>query len=335
MAADDVDVRNAVGGDRDVISALAESGAYAALRHLALFGHEIAGVEQRDRVLARFGGSAVELVAADGAVGGYLAAWEVDDLSEHFGVRVVEVGPLIAGDDRVGRCRIAQALAGALMERVSGDGPAMVMWRVESDDLASLHAAEGVGFRCMETSLTWVNDLERAHLNDPVSTEGLVLLDLTDGAAQDSELFEPLRAGARMVMSLDHYHADPRLSDDRCDALYERRFERALRGEGADVAVIRLVDGEVFGAGFWRAARELEQYGVELAGSGYGFRVPGRAAGMSEGFTSFVCNNSLTGNRLMDWTTQATNFPQVNMTSRQRSIRMVRSSYMLHGWVDG
>lgn len=335
MAADEVDVREAAAGDREVVSSLAESGAHAAMRHLALFGHEIAGAEQRDRVVERFGRAPVELTAVDGGVVGYLAAWEVVDLSDHFGVRVMEVGPLITGDDPRSRRPIARALADALVERVRSDAPVMLMWRIESDDLATLHSAEDVGFRCMETSLTWVNDLERAHLNDPVSTDGLLLLDLTDGAAQDSDLFEPLRAGARMVMSLDHYHADPRLPDDLCDALYERRFERALRGEGADVAVIRLVDGEVFGAGFWRAARELEPYGVELAGSGYGFRVPGRAAGMSEGFTSFVCNNSLTGNRLMDWTTQATNYPQVNMTSRQRSIRMVRSSYMLHGWVDG
>ncbi|MFN7150749.1 MAG: hypothetical protein ACK4V6_14890 [Microthrixaceae bacterium] len=335
MVADDFDVREAVAADREMVSSLAESGAYAAMRHLALFGHEIAGAEQRDRVLERFGGASVELVVADGAPTGYLAAWEVMDLSDHFGVGVMEVGPLITGgDDRVGRRGVARALARALVDRVRTDEPVMLMWRIESDDLAALHSAEDVGFRCMETSLSWVNDLQRSHLNDPVSTEGLVLLDLTDGAAQSSDFFEPLRAGARMVMTLDHYHADPRLPDDLCDALYERRFERALRGEGADVAVIRLVDGEVFGAGFWRAERKLERYGVELAGSGYGFRVPGRAAGMSEGFTSFVCNNSLTGNRLMDWTTQATNFPQVNMTSRQRSIRMVRSSYMLHGWVE-
>lgn len=324
-------VRDFSAGDLAQVTSLAARSPYAPLRYMRLFGFDVANQELEDRVVTELGTAGAHLVAErDGEVVGAVTCSEVVDLSTHFSVPVFEIGAVLGGESTEVRAEVSGALLDGLRERVADAGTAMVMLRVETDDAACLGAAEDVGFRVMETSLTWVNDLERRHLNEPVSGGHVVeVIELRGG---DTAKLAPLAVGADSVMRLDHYHVDPRLPDDLCDSLYRRRFERAMAGVLADVAVVSYQDGEVAGAGFWRRWTELERYGIEMAGAGYGFRVPGMAPGTTEAFTSLVCNEPICGNRFLEWTTQATNFPQVNMTARQRSIRLVRSSHVLHLW---
>jgi hypothetical protein len=48
-----------------------------------------------------------------------------------------------------------------------------------------------------------------------------------------------------------------------------------------------------------------------------------------------MCNEPLLEDaRLVQWDTQATNLPMVNMLTGRPSIRFCRASYMLHSWTD-
>ena len=42
----------------------------------------------------------------------------------------------------------------------------------------------------------------------------------------------------------------------------------------------------------------------------------------------------LDGARFVQWDTQATNLPMVNMLAGRPSIRLCRASHMLHCWTD-
>ena len=324
--------------DRASVLDLAAAGDFAPLRYLATFGLDVAGPEQRDRVGRILDGPGEHVVLADGAtLFGQASATPVDDLSDHFGVPFHQVGPLLStGSDPSVRSATVRALLDGLCEAVSGAEPALLMLRIEADDLGAMLGAEDAGFRLRETSVTYVNDLERSGRNTATDLGDAVRLHRfgVDEPLPEST-FEGIRGRASQVTQ-DHYHADPRLPDELCDALYERVLDRGLRGEGSDCIVMRVGDDDrLQGFGTWRHWSELERYGVSMAGSAFGFRAPGAPAGFLHEVAAFVCSTPITGNRLLEWSTQATNFPMVNMMCRQPSIRFCRSSYVLHRWTEG
>jgi hypothetical protein len=330
-------IRSVEPGDRASLLAVAADGEFAPLRYLAMFGHDVAGQEQRDRAERILDAPGAHLVReVDAQVVGQASASPVPDLSEHFGLPFHEVGPLLTPLGADDRSTTVKELLDALVRDVADQAPGVVMLRLETDDLAGLLGAEEAGFRLRETTVTYVNDLERASRNPTVEMGDAVRLHRfgVDEPLPEST-FTGIRGQASQVTQ-DHYHADPRLPDERCDALYERVLDRGLRGEGSDCIVMRIGDdGRLQGFGTWRHWSELDRYGVSMAGSSFGFRAPGAPAGFLHEVAAFVCATSITGNRLLEWSTQATNFPMVNMMCRQPSIRFCRSSYVLHRWTDG
>ncbi len=327
-------IREVLDSDAHYALQAAERGDFAALRYLDNFGYRLAGAEQRSRAERILKGPGLHLaVDSRGGWGGQLSAWPVDDLTSHFGVMFHEIGPILSVPDR--RLDAARHLLSAMVDRIVESSGGVMMLRVEADDHEALLAAQEAGFRLMETTLTFVNDLERSGRNPPGGRTASVRLHQfeTDGPL-DAQLFEPAMGGAAQVTQ-DHYHADPRLPDEACDSLYERLLERGLRGVGADCVVMRVGDdGRLQGFGTWRHWSELEPFGVSMAGNSFGFRVPGAPAGFLHEVAAFVCNNSITGNRLLEWSTQASNHPMVNMMCRQPSIRLCRTSHVLHRWTD-
>lgn len=322
--------------DRSTVLDLAGDARWAPLRYLALFGLDVAAVEQADRVARTLDGPGGHLVAAAGTdVVGQVSARPIEDLTDHFDTQFFEAGPLLT-DDRpdVDRAVVGRMLLRALRQSLAEGEPAAIALRLEADDLDGLLAAESAGFRVRETTATFINDLQRRDKNPPWEIGDSVRL---HRFGIDPELpastFDGLRGQAGQVV-LDHYHADPWLPNDRCDALYERVLDRALHGIGADALVLRFLGEKLIGLGTWRHWRELEPYGVSMAGSAFGFRVEGAPVGNQYEVAAYVCNQSLTGNRLLEWSTQANNFPMINMMSRQPSIRLCRTSHVLHCWTD-
>ncbi len=324
-------VRSVEPGDLPALLELAGSAPYAPLRYLALFGHpDVAEADQRDRTASRLAGPGQHLLLEDGGrVRGQVSVVPVDDLTGHFGTPFWDVGPVVS-DPPGGPERLDVATR---LLRAAVDGPeGLLVLRVEGDDRATLLAAQECGFRVMENSLTYVNDLDRAAKNPDPESPDIELHRIGIDPPIPSEAFDEVRVGADQLTE-DHYHADPRLPDDLCNALYRRLLDRGLAGEGADALILRMHEDRIIGLGIWRHWSHLERHGVSIAGNGFGFRAFYAPPG-SDRFTAFICNNSLTGNRLLEWTTQSTNYPMVNMICSQRSIRLCRSSYVLHRWSD-
>jgi hypothetical protein len=331
----DLSIHVADANDHRSIVRLAEGDAHAPLRYLDLFKHPIAQQELADRVARHLEEPGAHLVAVEGgSTVGAVTVRPIPDLVTMFDVPVHEVVAVLTAEGHgPDRTRIGRRLLEAGLEAVAPEGAGLVLLRLEADDAEALLAAEGAGFRIRESTITFVNDLDRRDRNPPPPEQDIRLHRFSEDGPLTEELRSHLRSQQFQLVD-DHYHADPRLPDERCDALYARVFDRALAGEGADALVMRFVDDEIASMGTWKHWSNLEAYGVSMAGSSFGFRADTAPPG-NIGVTSFACNETITGNRLLEWSTQATNFAIVNMVIRLPSMRHVRTSYMLHAWTDG
>lgn len=317
--------------DHDRLVELAEVDAFAPLRWLDRFGEPMSARHRCAQVTEALRSRPSPLVLRHaGEVLGALMWREVPDLAEHFDVSVREMVALLVApgaDRRAAVTELLEALGG-----VPGGGDGFVMLRVEADDIAGLSAATESGFELFETSLSFVNDLERRHLNPPFDPTGMRVHRFADGPLPDQLRALLHSAPTRMVD--DHYHADPRLDTERCDALYDRVRDRVIEGIGADVLVYHELDGTVTGFGTFRRATDVEPYGIALLNGSIGFQFPGAPPGQSDASAAFMCNEPLLDNRLVEWGTQATNYRMVNMLGGRRSLRLCRASYVLHRWTD-
>ncbi|WP_421121241.1 GNAT family N-acetyltransferase [Aquihabitans daechungensis] len=319
---------------RPAVLELASDPTWAVHNYLRIFGSDAAGVEQRDRVERSLGCGAHLVAVAGGQVVGFVGWQRNEDLSHHFDVAVHETGPLLvhpASD----RHQVASMLLAAVRDDVAARGGGLVVHRSDAQDATALAAAQDQGFAVRDVLLTFINDLERSGRNAgvPDSFPHIEVVELdgrTDWLTDDD--VTRLRVGAQYLVH-DHYHRDPLLDDDRCDQLYLRLLDRSIAGEGADVAVVYRHTGALLGVGFWRTNRALEALGVSLADGSFGLRLPGGPPEVvSDEFSSFICNRPIVGNRILEWSTHATNLSQVNMTTRERSIRLCRSAVTLHCW---
>lgn len=327
--------RRSEDGDLERLTRFAEADPFAPLAYLALFGHPIGGDRQRDAIeAAHRAGQVLVIEGAGRATVGAIATVPNPYLSSHFGVPISHLGTLLV-DPAVDRTTRTEITAEALAAAAPTGSAELQVLRVEAGDLATLGAATVGGFCLLETTLTWVNDLERIHLNIPGrSWPDIEVIRLgLDELPAETQL-AGLRGGGALIRG-DHYHSDPRLDPDRADRLYERWLDRGLRGDGSDVAILGHHEGALDSIGLWRRWRELEPYGVSMLGNGFGFRASWAPPGATRNFSAVVCNLPLLDNRLLEWSTQATNSTMANMISREASIRLCRTSYVLHRWSDG
>lgn len=323
----------AAADDLDALLALAAIDGFAPLRWLDRFREQISTDVRTDQVRDALGsGPAPLVVRTGGAVRGGLLWRPLPDLAEIFDVPVHEVVAVLV-DPSADRRSIVGSLLGALRNELAG-GRGLVLLRLEVDDVEALAGATGSGFTVRETSLTLFNDLERRHLNPPYDPSGMKLHRFADGPLP-GELQDLLRSAAAPIVD-DHYHADPRLDDARCTAIYDRRRDQVIDGVRADVAVYREIDGVYYGFGTFKRDPAVAPYGITLLNDSFGYRPPGAPAGHNRNAAEFMCNEPLLdGARFVQWDTQATNLPMVNMLLGRPSIKLCRVSHMLHGWIDG
>lgn len=331
MSSMEFDPRSVSDRDSEMLATLACSAPFAPLRWLDRFAESVSIRHRSDHVAAALRSDPSPLTLRDGddLVGALL--WRgIPDLEDHFDVSVHEVTSLLVAPDADRQVVIAALLDG-LREVTNGDH-GFVMLRIEADDIVGLCAATRAGFELRETSLSFVNDLERRHLNLPYDPSGMQVHRFDDGPLPDA-LRSIFRAFPTRLVG-DHYHADPRLDPLRCDALYDRLRDRVVDGIGADVLVYHEDDGDVTGFGTFKRAADVEPYGVSLLNGAIGFQRPGAPRGQSNTSASFMCGENLLNNRLIEWGTQATNFRMVNMLGGHRSVRLCRASHVLHCWND-
>lgn len=320
------------GSAEERLLALAAVDGFDPLRWLDRYRDRVSVDVRADQIREGLRSGPPPLLATSGEdLRGALLWRPLPDLVEIFDIPVHEVVAVLV-DPAENRAAVVGDLLRALRDELAGP-PGLVMLRLEVDDVEALAAATGTGFTVRETSITLMNDLERAHFNPPYDPTGMKIHRFADGPLPQA-LYDLLRS-ARSPIVDDHYHADPRLDDERCTAIYDRRRDQVIEGIRADVAVYREIDDVYYGFGTFKQDPAVAPYGLTLVNDSFGYRPPGAPPGHNRNAAEFMCNEPLLeGNRFVQWDTQATNLPMVNMLLGRPSIRPCRISHMLHCWTD-
>lgn len=328
-----VTVRPVEPGDADAILALAQAHPYAPLRCYERFGFALGASATRAAAT-----EAIEegtgLVAVRGAdVVGFLGARPNAVESTHFGIGVDRVTDLLT-DASADRRAVGRLLHRALGEASRDAGRHLLIASVDGDDLAGLGAAMRTGYTYCESSVAYVCDTELgpANLHQPHSLEFSVAepkdLSLPPGA------LDTVREQIRASQWYDHFHADPRLPDDACDALYELWFDRALAGDWADLVVLASRDDAIVAITVWKHWTHFEEeHGVRMLAHPLGVAVP-NGYGMIRGMFPLLHALRPFGARFWDMSTSVRN-REVNATlPRMYGMSMARSAHVLHLWTD-
>jgi GNAT superfamily N-acetyltransferase len=131
--------------------------------------------------------------------------------------------------------------------------------RCRVEELATVHAMERAGFRLMDTLLYWACNLVKG----PIPADDCAVP------------IRPMRAGeANSVRSIaveifrgyfGHYHADPRLDPQQCDAAYVSWAERScLSKDVAEEVLVAELDGRL--VGFITLRRNSAEEGEAVVG---------------------------------------------------------------------
>ncbi|MGJ3239763.1 MAG: GNAT family N-acetyltransferase [Anaerolineae bacterium] len=194
--------------------------------------------------------------------------------------------------------------------------------RVNANDLRVVQALESDGYRLMDTLTYYAFKFGKKPI--PEDTSGHVLR-----LAQADDI-DPVTAIAEASFKgyYGHYHADPRLPDEQCDAVYVDWATRSVKSpEMADAVFVVARDGQLDGFATLRRNNEEEGegvlFGVAPHAQGQGIYKAMMIRGMQwcqqQGVTQMIVS------------TQITNIAVQKVWARL-GFEMNRAYYTLHKW---
>lgn len=154
----------------------------------------------------------------------------------------------------------------ALLGFCAAEGVRLLMVRTQSANPADAQAFENAGFRLMDTLVYYGRAIDG---NRPVERRELRSARMEDAAATAALAAEAFRDYG------GHYHADPRLPRELCDAVYVSWAERSCSTPGvADAVLLAEEAGELVGFVTLRLNSadegEVPLYGVHPSAQGRG-----------------------------------------------------------------
>jgi GNAT superfamily N-acetyltransferase len=163
--------------------------------------------------------------------------------TRHFGFDIWRLDHLGTWDVQSRRSHVLTALVKECLRTAHGRGCQNMQARIPIDNLLSIHALEGAGFRTMEILTTWLFDLSRWSIPPqenpnltrncrPSDTESLIELART--------VYAPIP---------DRFHVDPRLSSKASNELYASWMQSSCSGHLADHISVAESKGQVVGYG--------------------------------------------------------------------------------------
>jgi ribosomal protein S18 acetylase RimI-like enzyme len=217
-----------------------------------------------------------------------------------------------------------QASLEAVNAAAQFEGIAFLSVRVPTDDISRVQALEDDGYRLMDTIVYYHKYLSNRHLQTPK---------LNDIDIRIAELHEAERVGevaaAAFSNYFGHFHADARLSQTACDAVYVDWAKNCVRMQVTSLPVLVAQTSENI-VGFL-CARHTDDTCADIALNAV---MPGM---QGQGIYGALLDNSLlrmaaAGFQEVTISTQVNN-TRVQRACGKRGFRMQRSSYTLHKWM--
>ncbi len=162
----------------------------------------------------------------------------------------------VTADDRAGAgilCELIEELLRSLAKR----GTQCVVCRVQSNELAAIHALEQRGFLLMDTLLDFVFDFSHT----PIEA---INLPRRDGQwkfrqAKAADLPDLMALSEKAFSGyFGRYHADPQMPPGTATRIYTEWVRSAFEG-WADWIVVAEVEDRIAGYGLWRKVLESEE----------------------------------------------------------------------------
>ena len=162
----------------------------------------------------------------------------------------------VISDDHAG-AGILRELIDELVRSLAKRGTQCVVCRVQSNELAAIHALEESGFLLMDTLLDFVFDFSRTSIE-------AINLPRRDGQwkfrqAKAADLPDLLVLSEKAFSRyFGRYHADPQMPPGTATRIYTEWVRSAFEG-WADWIVVAEVEDRIAGYGLWRKTLESEE----------------------------------------------------------------------------
>lgn len=245
--------------------------------------------------------------------------------TEHFDVEVCRLLHLTSADEPALRRAVASELCAAALQTVDG----LVLLDIDSEDVHALAGAQEAGFRVYDAKLTYVTE-RPTEIRAPVDPRITVrCFDRENPPDLTSQQVDRMARESAAAFRQSHFHADPLLPDDRCDALYDTWARNILTGRWADWWVVAFDDQGPQGC---VGLRYSPLFGADhepsIIGDPFGFTTHPRGAGVGTAMLH-VFTRDAPGDFVEDQT-QVRTTPL--LVAIPRVARFLRSHYTLHGW---
>ena len=202
---------------------------------------------------------------------------------------------------------------------------AFLSTRVSTDDIACVQALEEDGYRLMDTLVYYHAPLPvpEKHTTLPEGTALRAALSC-DTAAVSAV------AGEAFAGFYGHFHADPRLSQADCDAVYVDWAGHCVRSQTEELPVlVSETGGRITG---FLAARRISETCADIALNAVSPRMQGQGI-YGALLEEAMAHMARSGFQEVTISTQVNNIT-VQKAWGKRGLRMQESFYTLHKWLD-
>jgi dTDP-4-amino-4,6-dideoxy-D-galactose acyltransferase len=218
---------------------------------------------------------------ASGRIGGFIiytdSLWD----SRIIGRRIGTVKHLAVTSDDPAGVGILRELINELTHSLADRGTECVACRVQSSELATIHALEQSGFLLMDTLLDFVFAFSQTGAEETNFRPRDQRLRIRRAEARDLPVLMAMNERA-FANYFGRYHADPQIPSGTATRIYAEWMRSAFEG-WADWIPVGEIDGKIAGSAIWRrtlAAKDKNSPGVaycdmvvvdpEFQGSGLG-----------------------------------------------------------------
>lgn len=310
-------------GDISIAEPLVESYAFKAYRNYRVLPRKAQNAVMLAEVadtLSRDDGI-VSLVERNGAQAVAVArALEWD--SRFFGVPMGRIEYVLASESRMATSALEQAV-----DRLRDRGVRHISARVDVADIESIGLLEANGFRLMDSLVTYITRPRKEPPNE-VREVGTIRPFRSEDAPPLLEITAEAYRGFR-----GRFHLDPRIPDERADALYLEWAKQCLNASMADMVLVSEgTDGRLLGFLAFRRREPVSSVGgVPVFGGGLGacrVDAPGAYAGLIRAGTVWAHEHE----GVAECQTQNHNFPVIRIYETV-GAHYVRAEYTLHRWL--
>lgn len=243
--------------------------------------------------------------------------------TEHFGFNVGNIAYLISSEKSfVKELEIQEYLLEAVQAWCIKEQIRFLFVRVDSNDLATIHALEENGFRFIEDILYFRYDF------DDVTKFNHTRYNVRPFQSTD---LEALIAIARSTFTNSRFHRDPHIDRRKADGLYERWIQTICAQEPNHVSVIE-VDGKPVGFTIYEIKNLIDYFGKRI--------MVWRLAGISEdqkgkgiGYDLYLGTLNIVRNKadIVYGSSASVNVPSVKLLLKL-GFKFVSSSLTFHKW---